>query len=83
MLDYEAELAVVIGRGGRRINRDSALDHVAGYSLFNDATIREFQLRTPQWTMGKNFDATGAFGPWLVTPMRCRRGPTGCAFRAA
>jgi acylpyruvate hydrolase len=74
-LDYEAELAVVIGRGGRRISRDGrrisrdkALDHVAGYSLFNDATIRDFQLRTPQWTMGKNFDATGAFGPWLVTP---------------
>src|SRR5580704_16062183 len=67
-LDYEAELAVVIGRRGRRIDRDRALDHVAGYSLFNDATIREFQLRTPQWTMGKNFDATGAFGPWLVTP---------------
>ena len=67
-LDYEAELAVVIGRGGRRIQHDGALDHVAGYSLFNDATIRDFQLRTPQWTMGKNFDATGAFGPWLVTP---------------
>jgi acylpyruvate hydrolase len=67
-LDYEAELAVVIGRRGRRIHRDSALDHVAGYSLFNDATIRDFQLRTPQWTMGKNFDGTGAFGPWLVTP---------------
>jgi acylpyruvate hydrolase len=68
LLDYEAELAVVIGRGGRRIQRDRALDHVAGYSLFNDATIRDFQLRTPQWTMGKNFDGTGAFGPWLVTP---------------
>jgi acylpyruvate hydrolase len=67
-LDYEAELAVVIGRGGRRISRDSALDHIAGYSLFNDASIRDFQLRTPQWTMGKNFDGTGAFGPWLVTP---------------
>jgi 2-keto-4-pentenoate hydratase/2-oxohepta-3-ene-1,7-dioic acid hydratase in catechol pathway len=67
-LDYEAELAVVIGRGGRRISRDRALDHVVGYSLFNDATIRDFQLRTPQWTMGKNFDGTGAFGPWLVTP---------------
>jgi acylpyruvate hydrolase len=67
-LDYEAELAVVIGRGGRRIQPDRALDHVAGYSLFNDATIRDFQLRTPQWTMGKNFDGTGAFGPWLVTP---------------
>lgn len=68
LLDYEAELAVVIGKPGRRIPRDQALDHVAGYSLFNDATIRDFQLRTPQWTLGKNFDATGAFGPWLVTP---------------
>jgi acylpyruvate hydrolase len=67
-LDYEAELAVVIGKPGRRIPREQALDHVAGYSLFNDATIRDFQLRTPQWTMGKNFDGTGAFGPWLVTP---------------
>ncbi len=67
-LDYEAELAVVIGKPGRRITRDQALDHVAGYSLFNDATIRDFQLRTPQWTIGKNFDGTGAFGPWLVTP---------------
>ena len=67
-LDYEAELAVVIGKPGRRIPREHALAHVAGYSLFNDATIRDFQLRTPQWTMGKNFDGTGAFGPWLVTP---------------
>ena len=66
-LDYEAELAVVIGKPGRRIPSDQALDHVAGYSLFNDATLRDFQLRTPQWTMGKNFDGTGAFGPWLVT----------------
>jgi acylpyruvate hydrolase len=67
-LDYEAELAVVIGKPGRRIPREQALDHVAGYSLFNDATVRDFQLRTPQWTMGKNFDGTGSFGPWLVTP---------------
>lgn len=67
-LDYEAELAVVIGRPGRRISKEHALDHVAGYSLFNDATLRDFQLRTPQWTMGKNFDGTGSFGPWLVTP---------------
>src|SRR6202789_1500936 len=67
-LDYEAELAVVIGKPGRRIPREQALDHVAGYSLFNDATLRDFQLRTPQWTMGKNFDGTGSFGPWLVTP---------------
>ena len=76
-LDYEAELAVVIGRGGRRISRDSALDHVAGYSLFNDATIRDFQLRTPQWTMGKNFDGTGASGPWLVTPDAVPPGASG------
>jgi acylpyruvate hydrolase len=67
-LDYEAELAVVIGKPGRRISQAHALDHVAGYSLFNDATVRDFQLRTPQWTMGKNFDGTGSFGPWLVTP---------------
>jgi acylpyruvate hydrolase len=67
-LDYEAELAVVIGKPGRRISQKQALDHVAGYSLFNDATLRDFQLRTPQWTMGKNFDGTGSFGPWLVTP---------------
>src|SRR5271170_1877013 len=67
-LDYEAELAVVIGKPGRRIPQGQALDHVAGYSLFNDATMRDFQLRTPQWTIGKNFDGTGAFGPWLVTP---------------
>jgi 2-keto-4-pentenoate hydratase/2-oxohepta-3-ene-1,7-dioic acid hydratase in catechol pathway len=68
LLDYEAELAVVLGKAGRRIPREKALDHVAGYSMFNDATIRDFQLRTPQWTMGKNFDGTGSFGPWLVTP---------------
>jgi acylpyruvate hydrolase len=67
-LDYEAELAVVLGKPGRRIPREMALDHVAGYSMFNDATVRDFQLRTPQWTMGKNFDGTGSFGPWLVTP---------------
>ena len=69
-LDYEAELAVVIGKPGRRISQEQALDHVAGYSLFNDATVRDFQLRTPQWTMGKNFDGTGSFGPWLVTARR-------------
>jgi acylpyruvate hydrolase len=77
MLDYEAELAVVIGRSGRRIQSDRSLDHVAGYSLFNDATIRDFQLRTPQWTMGKNFDSTGAFGPWLLTPDAVPPGASG------
>ena len=76
-LDYEAELAVVIGKPGRRIPQDQALDHVAGYSLFNDATVRDFQLRTPQWTMGKNFDGTGSFGPWLVTPDAVPPGASG------
>jgi 2-keto-4-pentenoate hydratase/2-oxohepta-3-ene-1,7-dioic acid hydratase in catechol pathway len=76
-LDYEAELAVVIGKPGRRIPREQALDHVAGYSIFNDATIRDFQLRTPQWTIGKNFDRTGSFGPWLVTPDSVPPGASG------
>jgi acylpyruvate hydrolase len=76
-LDYEAELAVVIGKPGRRISPEQALDHVAGYSLFNDATVRDFQLRTPQWTMGKNFDGTGSFGPWLVTPDTLPPGASG------
>jgi 2-keto-4-pentenoate hydratase/2-oxohepta-3-ene-1,7-dioic acid hydratase in catechol pathway len=66
-LDYEGELVAVIGKGGRRISQANALDHVAGYSIFNDGSIRDFQLRTPQWTMGKNFDGTGAFGPVFVT----------------
>jgi acylpyruvate hydrolase len=76
-LDYEAELAVVIGKPGRRISQEHALDHVAGYSLFNDATVRDFQLRTPQWTVGKNFDGTGSFGPWLVTPDAVPPGASG------
>jgi acylpyruvate hydrolase len=76
-LDYEAELAVVIGKPGRRISQEQALDHVAGYSLFNDATVRDFQLRTPQWTIGKNFDGTGSFGPWLVTPDAVPPGASG------
>ncbi|MET0389824.1 MAG: fumarylacetoacetate hydrolase family protein [Polyangiales bacterium] len=65
-LDYEAELVAVIGKRGRHIPRDRALEHVVGYSLFNDASVRDFQLRTGQWTAGKNFDGTGAFGPWLT-----------------
>ncbi len=65
--DYEGEVVAVIGRRGRRIDKARALDHVAGYSIFNDGSIRDFQLRTPQWTMGKNFDGTGPFGPVFVT----------------
>ena len=66
-LDYEAELVAVIGRAGRRIGKQAALSHVIGYSVFNDASIRDYQMKTPQWTVGKNFDGTGAFGPHLVT----------------
>ena len=66
-LDYEGELVAVIGQGGRHIPRARALEHVVGYSIFNDASIRDYQMRTSQWTIGKNFDGTGAFGPWLVT----------------
>ncbi|ANB76356.1 fumarylacetoacetate hydrolase [Paraburkholderia phytofirmans OLGA172] len=66
-LDYEGELVAVVGREGRRIPKGSALAHVAGYTVFNDATLRDYQFRTPQWTMGKNFDETGAIGPQFVT----------------
>lgn len=75
--DYEGELVAVIGRGGRRIPKAAALDHIAGYSIFNDASVRDYQLRTTQWTVGKNFDGTGAFGPWLVTPDELPRGAVG------
>lgn len=66
--DYEAELALVIGkRSTRHVPREEALDLVFGYSCFNDMSLRDYQKKTPQWTIGKNFDATGGFGPQLVT----------------
>ncbi|MEX0405038.1 fumarylacetoacetate hydrolase family protein [Aquibium sp. LZ166] len=65
--DYEGEMVAVIGKSGREIAEADALDHIAGYSVFNDGSIRDFQLRTPQWTIGKNFDGTGGFGPVFVT----------------
>ena len=65
--DYEAELAVVIGKTGKHLSKDSALDIVAGYSCFNDGSLRDYQFKAPQWTMGKNFDLTGGFGPEIVT----------------
>jgi 2-keto-4-pentenoate hydratase/2-oxohepta-3-ene-1,7-dioic acid hydratase in catechol pathway len=67
-LDYEAELAVVIGKGGRRIGRAAAYDHVAGYACANDVSVRDWQRHTTQMTPGKNWPTTGPFGPWLVTP---------------
>jgi acylpyruvate hydrolase len=66
-LDFEGELAVVIGTRGRHIPRDRALAHVAGYSIFNEGSVRDYQFKSPQWTVGKNFDGTGAFGPVFVT----------------
>ena len=74
-LDYEAELAFVVGKKARHLALDNALDCVAGYSIFNDGSIRDYQRKTTQWTIGKNFDQTGAFGPWLVTPDEL---PAGC-----
>ena len=67
-LDFEGELAIVIGRGGRAITEARALEHVAGYACFNDASVRDWQWHTSQFTPGKNFPGTGALGPWLVTP---------------
>ena len=67
-LDYEAELAVIIGKKCKNLTEDNALDAIAGYSCFNDGSVREFQRHTIQWTMGKNFDKTGPFGPIMVTP---------------
>lgn len=65
--DFEGELAVVIGRPARRVGRDSALEHVAGFACFNDGSVRDFQRHTSQFTPGKNFDGSGAVGPWIVT----------------
>ncbi|HVV40648.1 MAG TPA: fumarylacetoacetate hydrolase family protein [Nitrobacter sp.] len=65
--DYEGELAVIIGKGGRRIARERALQHVAGYACYNDGSIRDWQRHTSQFTPGKNFSGTGGFGPWMVT----------------
>lgn len=67
-LDYEAELMLIVGRGGRHISEDDALDHVFGYTVFNDGSVRDYQRKTHQWTPGKNFDNTGAIGPFTVTP---------------
>ena len=66
-LDYEGELAVIIGRPGRRIAETDALGHVAGYACYNEGSVRDFQRHTTQFTPGKNFMATGGFGPWMAT----------------
>ena len=66
--DFEGELAVVIGKGGRNITQANAMAHIAGYACFNDGSVRDWQRHTHQWTPGKNFPETGAFGPCLTTP---------------
>ncbi len=66
-LDYEGEIVAIIGKAGRHVAEADALSHVIGYSLFNDASVRDYQKKSPQWTVGKNFDDTGAFGPYFVT----------------
>lgn len=68
MLDYEGEFALVIGKAGRHISERDAMSHIAGYSCANDATVRDWQRHTSQFTPGKNFPSTGGLGPWLVTP---------------
>lgn len=66
-LDFEGEIAIVIGKKGRRISKEDAYEYIAGYSAYNDGSVRDWQLHTGQWGPGKNFEKTGAFGPWLVT----------------
>jgi acylpyruvate hydrolase len=75
--DYEAELAVVIGRHGRHLTEDNALAVVAGYTCFNDGSLRDYQRKTSQWTIGKNFDRTGPLGPWIVPASELPPGATG------
>ena len=76
-LDYEAELMVIIGKGGRHIAEENALEHVFGYTVFNDGSVRDYQRKTHQWTPGKNFDNTGAIGPFVVTPDEVPAGASG------
>jgi 2-keto-4-pentenoate hydratase/2-oxohepta-3-ene-1,7-dioic acid hydratase in catechol pathway len=67
MLDYEAEMVVVIGKRARHLTMENAYSCIAGFSCFNEGSVREFQRKTTQWDMGKNFDHTGGFGPWMIT----------------
>ena len=76
-LDYEGEMVAIIGKGGRHISKARALDHVVGYSIFNECSVRDYQFKSPQWTVGKNFDGTGAFGPMLVTADELPAGGSG------
>jgi len=81
-LDWEAELAVVIGKTVKHCTMDNALDAVFGYSVFNDISVRDYQKKTPQWSIGKNFDRTGPFGPALVTADELPAGATDLRIQA-
>jgi acylpyruvate hydrolase len=81
-LDFEAELVVVIGKCVRHATKENALDAVFAYSCFNDGTLRDYQKRTVQWTVGKNFDKTGGFGPMLVTPDELPLGAAGLTIQS-
>ena len=77
-LDYEGEVVAIIGKRGRHIPKAEALSYVVGYSIFNEGSVRDYQFKAPQWTMGKNFDGTGGFGPAFVTADEV---PPGCKGR--
>jgi 2-keto-4-pentenoate hydratase/2-oxohepta-3-ene-1,7-dioic acid hydratase in catechol pathway len=66
-LDYEAEMVAVVGRRAKHLTKENAISCIVGYSCFNEGSVREFQRHTTQWGMGKNFDRTGGFGPWIVS----------------
>ncbi len=81
-LDFEAELVAVIGTAGRHISKERALGHVAGYSICNEGSVRDFQFKSSQWAMGKNFDRSGSFGPEIVTADELPPGAVGLYVRS-
>jgi 2-keto-4-pentenoate hydratase/2-oxohepta-3-ene-1,7-dioic acid hydratase in catechol pathway len=81
-LDFEAELVAVIGTAGRHISKAQALDHVAGYSICNEGSVRDYQFKSSQWAMGKNFDRSGSFGPEIVTAGELPPGAVGLYVRS-
>jgi acylpyruvate hydrolase len=81
-LDYEAELVAVVGKRARHVKKADAYEYIAGYACFNDGSVRDYQRKTGQWTMGKNFDATGGFGPWFITADELPPGAAGLSIRS-
>jgi acylpyruvate hydrolase len=81
-LDYEAELVAVVGRSARHVKAADSLSYIAGYSCFNDASLRDYQRKTSQWTIGKNFERTGGFGPAFVTADELPPGASGLSIQS-